>query len=213
MPLRNPPLHLRDQLIENWINDVLEFANLENADDVPILLGVDAQRDWVENEESSDIDVLYNFIGSPETDGYADSQARLREVLNTLTAHGATSEVEQLITDAIDRISGQSEITFRAGYLRFQSIQHIQSHDQWWAVGIATLLHAGIGDRVGQCDWDKCSVYFVDWPGRKGQAKKYCREKRASIPLPAGAPAFSGSSLNFSFFDSCKYSIRCRKGL
>ena len=174
MPLRNPPLHLRDQLIENWVNDVLAFANLENADDVHILFGVDAQRDWVENEESSEIDVLYNFIGSPETDGYADSQARLREVLNTLTAHDETSEVEQLITDAIDRISVQSEITFRAGKLRFQSTAHVHSHNQWWAVGIATLIHAGMSDRVRQCGWDNCTTYFVDWPGRKGQRKRYC---------------------------------------
>ncbi len=174
MPLRNPPLHLRDQLIENWVNDVLAFANLENADDVHELFGVDAQRDWVENEESSEIDLLYNFNGSPETDGYADSQARLREVLNTLTAHGATSEVEQLITDAIDRISVQSEITFRAGYLRFQSTAHAHSHNQWWAVGIATLIHAGMSDRVRQCGWDNCTTYFVDWPGRKGQRKHYC---------------------------------------
>jgi predicted RNA-binding Zn ribbon-like protein len=174
MPLRDPPLHLRDQLIENWFNDVLAFANLENADDVHILFGVDAQRDWVENEESSEIDVLYNFIGSPETDGYADSQVRLREVLNTLTAHGETSEVEQLISDAIDRISVQSEITFRAGYLRFQSTAHVHSHNQWWAVGIATLIHAGMSDRVRQCGWDNCTTYFVDWPGRKGQRKHYC---------------------------------------
>ena len=174
MPLRNPTLHLRDQLIENWVNDVLAFANLENADDVHTLFGVDAQRDWVENEESSEIDVLYNFIGSPEPDGYADSQERLREVLNTLTAQGETSEVEQLITDAIDRISVRSEITFRAGKLRFQSIAHVHSHNQWWAVGIATLIHAGMSDRVRQCGWDNCTTYFVDWPGRKGQRKHYC---------------------------------------
>ncbi len=174
MPLRNQPLHLRDQLIENWVNDVLAFANLENADDILILLGVDAQGDWVEPEESSSIDVLYNFIGSFGRDGFGDSQARLRKVLNTLAAHGATSEVDQLISETIDRIPVHGTITFRAGYLRFQSTAHVHSQNQWWAVGIATLIHAGMSDRVRQCGWDNCTTYFVDWPGRKGQRKHYC---------------------------------------
>ncbi len=172
MPLRK--LHLRDQLKENWVEDVLAFANLENPDDFPIQFGVDAQRDWVEPEESSFIDVLNDFTGRFGPDGFGDSQARLREVLNTLAEHGATSEVHQLISDRIDRIPVHGAITFSAGYLRFQSNADFQSKDQWWAVGIATLLHTGMSDQVRQCDWEKCATYFVDWPGRKGQAKKYC---------------------------------------
>ena len=174
MPLRSYPLHLPDQLKKNWVEDVLMFANLENADDIQIQLGVDAHGDSVEPEESSFIDVLYNFIGSVGPDGFGDSQARLREVLNTLTEHGATSEVYRVISDAIDCIPVQGAITFRAGSLLFHSTAHYQSHDQWWAVGIATVLHADMGDRIRQCGWDKCAMFFVDWPGRKGQAKCYC---------------------------------------
>ena len=174
MPLRNQPLHLGFQATKNWVEDVLVFANLENPDDILIHLGVDAQGDWVEPEESTFIDVLYNFIGSFGPDGFGDSQAGLREVLNTLTEPGGPSKVDQLISDRIDSVDVQGAVTFKAGYLRFQSIGHSQSQDQWWAIGIARLLHAGMSDRLHQCDWEKCSVYFVDWPGRKGQEMRYC---------------------------------------
>ena len=174
MPLQKQPLHLGFQATKNWVEDVLVFANLENPDDILIHLGVDAQGDWVEPEESTFIDVLYNFIGSFGPDGFGDSQAGLREVLNTLTEPGGPSKVDQLISDRIDSVDVQGAVTFKAGYLRFQSIGHFQSQDQWWAIGIATLLHAGMGDRVRQCGWDKCATYFVDWPGRKGQSKFYC---------------------------------------
>ena len=186
MPLRNQPLHLRIQVTENWVKEVIAFANLENPDDIriPTMLrtvddgkdgsGVDAQGVSVDPEKSSFIYVLPEFTGVLGHEGLSDSQARLREVLNTVTAHGKTSEVDQLISDRIDGNQVPGALTYREGYLRFQPFGNVQHLDQWWAVGIATLLDAGMGDRVRQCRWVKCSFYFVDWPGRKGQAKRYC---------------------------------------
>ena len=174
MPLRNQPLHLRDQVTKNWLEQVLVFANLENADDILNALGIDTEADSVEPEESSSMDFLCNFIGSFGPGGNGDSQAQLREVLSTLTAHGLTPEVDQLISDTIDTVHTPFAITYKEGYLRSQPATHSLSQDQWWAIGIARLIHAGMGDRVRQCDWEKCSIYFVDWPGRKGQAMKYC---------------------------------------
>ncbi len=182
MQLRNRPPH---QVTVNWVKEVIAFANLENPDDILIpnslhtvddgkyRLDVDSQGDWADPDNLSIMDLLYNFIGGSAPDGFGDSQATLRKVLKTLTAHGVTPGVHQLISDKIDRVHVQGILTFSEGYLRHQSIGHFRSHEQWWAVGIASLLHSGLGDRVRQCGWCKCEAYFVDWP-RKGQSKLYC---------------------------------------
>ncbi len=160
--------------IESLVNEVLSFANLENADDM-MSPDVDAEREWIEFQESSFIDVTYNLIGSFDPDGFGDSQAKLRELLNILVAHGGRSAiVDLLIRDALGSVNLHGSLTSMAGDLRLQLSVDLQSNDQWWAVGIAILLHAGMGDRVRQCGWDKCVTYFVDWPGRKGQRKLYC---------------------------------------
>lgn len=186
MPLRNQPLHLRVQATENWVEEVLAFANLEDpaAPERPkelrkyydglINLNPEQPGVWVDPEKSSFLHVLHDFSTVPGHAGFGDCQARLREVLNTLTAHGKTSEVDQLISDGIEAVQVHGSFNYKDGHLRFQSFVHFQSPDQWWAIGIAALLDAGLSSRVRQCGWEKCSDYFVDWPGRKGQAKYYC---------------------------------------
>ena len=95
-------------------------------------------------------------------------------MLNALTAHVAMSEVDLLIKDSIDGAQEHGVLTYRKGYLQVQPLGNILSLDQWWGIGIATLVDTGLGDRVRQCRWDECSTYFVDWPGRKGQPRYYC---------------------------------------
>lgn len=181
MPLRNQPLHLNLQTTRNWVEDVLTFANLENADDIPRKFGADAQRDWVDPDDSSSIDVLYNFIGGLGRDGFHDSQATLREVLKTLTEPDGPSKVDQLISDRVDSVRVDGTVTFTAGYLRFQSIGQFQSQDQWWAIGIGRLIHADLADRVRQCRKDECATFFVDWPGRQGKPRYYCSDDHQNV--------------------------------
>ncbi len=182
MPLRNQQQKLRVQVTRHWIEEVLAFANFENlgdtqtptmlrtVDDVELDLGVAAQGTRLDPESDY---VLPEFTGVLRHEGLGDSQSRLREVLDSLAAHGATSEVNQLINDSIGGAGWDGAITYREGYLQFLP-SNIQSLDQWWTICIATLCDTGLGDRVRQCGWDKCAKYFVDWPGRKGQMKYYC---------------------------------------
>lgn len=186
MPLRNQPQHLRVQATEDWIEEVLRFANLEDPaalkppkklrtyDDGLIELNPDAPGVWVDLEKSSLVHILNDLSTIAGHEWVSDCQANLREVLNALTAHGKTPEVDKLISEGIDALQVRGSFTYKEGHLQFWSLVHFQSPDQWWAVGIAALLDAGLGGRVRQCGWTKCALYFVDWPGRKGQSKYYC---------------------------------------
>lgn len=189
MPLRKPALLLSLKPTEQWVNGVLAFANLEDAAVLHapgqprtskyeglVVLGPGSPQALVDLNKSSLLHVLHDLNSvSADDEGLRNSQARLRNLLDTLLKDGKTPEVESLISEHVAALRVQGAITYRDARLRFQSFTSFESPDQWWAVGIAALLDQGLGDRVRQCRWEKCSLYFVDWPGRKGgQTKLYC---------------------------------------
>ncbi len=186
MPLQKQPHDLHVQVTRNWVEEVLAFANRNNlndirtptmlrtVDDENVDLGVDVQGSRVDPERQLSKNVLPEFTGVLAHEGLSESQSRLREVLNTFIAHGKSSELDQLINDSVEGAQEHGVLTYRAGYLQFQPLGNNPSLDQWWGIGIATLVDAGLGNRVRQCRWDECSTYFVDWPGRKGQPRYYC---------------------------------------
>ena len=191
MPLQKPPHDLRVQVTRNWVEEVLAFANLKDPDNIgtPTMLrtvddenvdsGVDAQGTRVDSERQVSKNVLPEFTGVLGHDGLSESQSRLREMLNTIIEHGKSSAVDQLINDILDGAKENGVLTYRGGYLQFQPLSNNPSLDQWWGIGIATLLDTGLGNRVRQCRSVECSTYFVDWPGRKGQPRYYCCTKHS----------------------------------
>lgn len=186
MTLRNQPLHLRVQATENWVAEVLAFANLEDPDAIKppktlrtyddglIELDPDAPGVWVDPEKSSFLHILHDLRTTAEVGECAESQARLREVLNTLITKVDRTEVDRMLGETVGCLQVRGAFSYSEGQLRFQSLMQFASPDQWWSIGIATLIESGLENRVRLCEWEKCSVYFVDWPGRKGQSKYYC---------------------------------------
>ena len=167
-------MHFSDELTESWVEEVLRFANLENAEDLQTVSDDDAETDLFEPDELLSGELFYTAIVGGAEGEYENSQARLREVLDMLIADGETPGVHKLISDKIGNVEVSGHVVFQEGFLRFRPLAHIKSNDQWWAIGVAKLLHSGMGDRLRQCGWEKCARYFVDWPGRKGQSKLYC---------------------------------------
>ena len=185
MPLRKLPENMRVQVSENWVEEVLAFANFEIHDDirVPTMVrsadkkefgfGIDAKRAGPGPKEPLK-NSLPEFTGVLGHKGLRRSQVKLKEALQLLFLHGDSPKVDQLICDGIDCAQLKGVLTFKDGYLQLQPTGTDLSLDQWWAIAVATLLDAGFGKRVRQCRWDNCAVFFIEWPGRKGQRRAYC---------------------------------------
>ena len=108
------------------------------------------------------------------------SQYKLREALEVLIQRqGTTRTLDRVLKDALGHLHFRGAVSYSGGQ-KVQSFMRFESVNQWWAAAITALLEQRLADRVRQCAWKECSVYFLDWPGRRGQPKYYCRSSHSN---------------------------------